>query len=130
MSNRAVKFAFLAAVLAMLPAAAGCLAVAIGGAAAGTIAYINGELVDTVEAPPEKVVAATEKAFASLHLTLISKNASGLEGKVVGRTSGDKSVKVNIKAQGEKSSRIAIRIDVFGDESQSRVLLQTIEKNL
>jgi hypothetical protein len=124
------KLTVLAAVLVLAPALAGCLAVAIGGAAVGTIAYVNGALVETVDATPEKVVAATEKAFASLKLTLISKNSSGLEGKVVGRTSNDKSVKVSVKATGTKTSEVTIRIDIFGDEAQSRILLETIEKNL
>ncbi len=130
MMSRTSRFLMLAAILGLLPAMTGCLAIAIGGAAVGTVAYVNGALTESVQATPDKVVTATEKAFASLKLTLISKNASGLEGKVVGRTSDDKSVTVNIKTKGEKVSEVTIRIGTFGDETKSRVLMDAIAKNL
>ena len=131
MSSHTTKLVVLAAVLVLAPAVAtGCLAVAVGGAAVGTVAWVEGALVESVPAAPDKVVAATEKAFASLKLTLISKTASGLEGKVIGRTSDDKSVTVTVKSKGEKVSEVNIRFGTFGDEAKSRILMDAIHKNL
>jgi hypothetical protein len=130
MANRSARFAVVAALAGLVPVAGGCLAAAVGGAAVGTYAYIEGALSETLKAAPDKAADATVKAFETLKLTLVSKTASGLEGKVVGRTSDDRNVTVDIKSAGEGISKISIRFGTFGDETKSRTLMEEIKKNL
>jgi hypothetical protein len=130
MASGSTKVVVAMALLGMVPMAAGCLAVAAGAAAVGTYAYVEGKLTETLKAAPDKVADATVKAFETLKLTLVSKEASGLEGKVTGKTSDDKNVTVDIKSEAQGVSKVGIRFGTFGDEAKSKVLMEEIKKNL
>jgi hypothetical protein len=109
---------------------AGCLAVAAAGAAAGTVLYVRGELKGNVVATPQEAVAATEKAFADLGLAQASATASGLDGKVTGKTAEGTNVTVTIRREAENLTQIRIRVGVFGNEAYSRSILDKINANL
>ena len=116
--------------LASLFACSGCLLLAAGAAGVAGAMYVNGEMKATLDGTPDKVVAATEKAFADLSITKVSSSATKLDGKVVGKTATGKDITITVKSSTEKTSEIFIRVGTFGDEELSRQILSKIEANL
>jgi len=126
-----VKQTMIVAVLGCLCITlSGCLLLAVGAGAAGSMAYAKGKLVESVKADPPKVVDATEQAFDSLGFILISKESTGMDGKVTGRTGEDTSVTVSVATKGSGISEVSIRFGVLGDEVKSRALMDAIKNNL
>ena len=123
----AVTLMLMMSLTAML-LTSGCLIAAVG--AAGGVFYAKGDLETTLEAAPEKIAAATEKAFADLKISKTSSVSSDLEAEITGRTATDKKVIVIIKAKSDKFSSISIRVVTFGDEDLSQTIFAKIKKNL
>ena len=121
-------FAVLAAGLATL---AGCGAVVAGAAAgAGAVAYVRGELKATQEAPLDDVVKATQAAIAELRFTLTSSDADAVSARFAASTAGDKKIVVALEKVSDVLTEIRIRVDVFGDEELSRIILDKIKAHL
>jgi len=114
------------AVLALLP---GCVLVAAGVGVAG-VAYLNGDLEAMIDATPQQVVKAAESALKEMEVNVTAADASGIDGKVVGRTALDKKVEVTVKRETDTQSKLWIRIDTFGDEALSRQILEKIRTKL
>ena len=113
-------------VLASLLTGCGVLFV---GAAAGSVAgalYYKGELKADVEASPQAVITATEKAFRDLIWAKETASATEFDGLATARTATGKEVKVTVVAKEPQVSTIAIRIGTFGDENLSRLLYDRI----
>jgi hypothetical protein len=124
-----VKFAFGLLSVAALAAFPGCI-LAAAAAVGGTAAYVSGDLEDRVEATPERVVQAAERSLKKRDVTVVSSDATGIDGKVIARTALDKKIEITVKRDGETASRIAIRVDTFGDEDLSRQVLAGIREEL
>lgn len=106
----------------------GCAALFVG-AAAGSVAgalYYKGELEADVDATPQAVIAATEKAFRDLLWAKESAAASETDGLATARTAAGKEVKVTVVTKTSGVSTIGIRIGTFGDENLSRLLYDRI----
>jgi hypothetical protein len=116
--------------LAMMPFLSGCLLAAAGVAGAATVAYVEGEIKTTLQATPPQVAAATNSAFKQMGIAVISSNSTAVDGRVEGRNAADKKIAVTIASEGDKASRVAIRVGTFGDESMSRQILDKIKSNL
>ena len=113
-------------VLASLLTGCGVLFV---GAAASSVAgalYYKGELKADVEASPQAVITATEKAFRDLIWAKETASASEFDGLATARTATGKEVKVTVVAKEPQVSTIGIRIGTFGDENLSRLLYDRI----
>ena len=109
-------------------AQAGCIVVAAAAGTGAGVAYVRGDLDATLDASPAAAADATERAFKDLELNVISKESSGLDAKLVGRTARDVKLTVVIKGESDQLSRISIRTGVFGDDAiQSRVLAKIRE---
>ncbi len=107
----------------------GCLAVAVGGATGGTVAYVRGDNEAVVDAPLEDAREAAVAALEDLGLTIISNEGDETVAKVVARNVEDKKVVVSMKAQTDRTTQISVRFGTFGDEEQSnRVLLRVQER--
>jgi hypothetical protein len=99
------------------------------GAAAGSVAgalYYQGELKADVEASPQAVITATEKAFRDLIWAKDTASASEIDGLATARTATGKEVKVTVVSTAPQASTIGIRIGTFGDENLSRLLYDRI----
>ena len=116
--------------LAMVTTQAGCLLVAAGAGSAAGVAYVRGDTETVVDGDTKAVTAASEAAAKQMDLTVISSNASSLDGKVVARNAGDTRVIVVVRAEGERSSRVSIRVGNFGDDVMQATLLEKIKANL
>ncbi len=119
----------IAACLSLTGCGALLFGAAAGGAAAGAL-YISGELNADVDATPEEVIAATEKAFRDLIWSKETANASRTDGLATARTATGRSVKVTVVTKTPQVSTLSIRVGTFGDENLSRMLYDRIIKFL
>jgi len=106
----------------------GCAALfvgAAGGAVAGAL-YVQGELKADVEATPQDIITATEKAFRDLIWKKETTSASAADGLATARTATGKEVKVTVVRETDDVSAVGIRIGTFGDENLSRLLYNRI----
>lgn len=115
---------------ALLATQSGCLLVAAAAGTGATVAYLGGDLNTTVNATPDKVGPATERAMKNLNIAVISAGASNVDARVVGRTARDTKLTVTAKASSLGSSSIDIRAGTFGDDALQARLLEEIRKEL
>ena len=122
-------FAPLGLALLATTSLSGCLAVAAGAGAAGAV-YVMGSLDSSLPGTPEKVVDATETALKDTDIHVVSKDATGIDGDVVGRTALDTKIHVTVKKQDDKTSKISIRVGTFGDRELSQQIYDKIKAKL
>jgi hypothetical protein len=107
----------------------GCVAAAIG-AGAGTVAYIRGDLEAEEAKGIDAVYKATLKAMDELELAVNQKSKDEMTATVATRDAEDKKITVKLKATATNSTKISIRIGIFGDETKSRLIYEKIKENL
>ena len=108
----------------------GCVAAAVGVGAAGTIAYVRGDLEAVESHSLDRVYEATVKALDELELNVISKSKDALSATINARDAQDKKIKIMLKKTAEQTTKISVRIGTFGDETKSRLIYQKINYNL
>lgn len=97
---------------------------------AQTVSFERGDLTATLRGTPQKVTAAAQEALAELGFTDVSSKVTQTEGTATARTAKDKKVAVKVDRQSSSTSRVTIRVGVFGDEQASRDVLSAIMSNL
>lgn len=113
-----------------LPFLNGCAVILAGSAGAGTVAYIKGELQTNLEAPLKKSIAATRSAVENLKFIKISEEVDKLTGEIIARTSQDNKITIKLNKVTENTTKISIRVGMFGDQTLSYSLLEEIKKEL
>jgi len=108
----------------------GCMVAAVGLGAAGTIAYVRGDLQSFESERIDKVYEATLEAVDELELNVTTKSKDALSALIVARDADDKKVTIKLKATAEGPTELSIRIGVFGNETKSRLIYQKIRENL
>jgi hypothetical protein len=108
----------------------GCVALAVGLGAAGTIAYIRGDLESTESKNIEVVYSAALQAVDQLHLSLISNSQDALSANIIARDAEDKKITIKMKSEGELTTKLSIRVGTLGDETKSQQIYQKIYNNL
>jgi hypothetical protein len=108
----------------------GCMLAAVGLGAAGTVAYARGDLQAVEVAGIDDVYQATLKALDELELHPTTKSKDALSAVIIARDAEDKKVTIKLKAEAEGSTKLSIRIGVFGSEAKSRMIYQKIQENL
>jgi len=116
----------------LMVSSTGCLAVAVGAGAAGTVAYLAGDLESEEPYDIDTTYAATEKAMADLKLHVIEGESGhdALSATVVARDSADKRITVKLKSLTYRTTEISVRIGTFGSETKSRLIYNKIMENL
>ncbi len=108
----------------------GCVVAAVGVGAAGTIAYVKGDLEAVESEDLDTVYQAAVKAVDELELNVISKSKDALSATIYARDAQDKKVNIILKSTAEQTTKISIRIGTFGDETKSRLIYKKINYNL
>ena len=111
----------------------GCPLLLVGGAAAagaGGALYYTGRLEQTLNHPLGKVHAATLKALAALELPVQQDSADKLVAVVESRFADGKKVHIELAAEGEKRTRVRVRVGDLGDKERAQKVLQAIIDNL
>lgn len=108
----------------------GCVAAAVGAGAAGTVAYVKGDLEAIEPKDIDTVYAAATKALEELELSVTKTTKDALGAVIIAHDSRDKKIKVTLKATTENSTKISIRVGLFGSKTKSNVIYQKIHDNL
>jgi len=108
----------------------GCVVAAVGLGAAGTIAYVRGDLQSFESERIDEVYEATLKAVDELGLIVTTKSKDALSARIIARDADNKKVTIKLKATAEGPTELSIRIGVFGNETKSRLIYQKIRENL
>ena len=106
----------------------GCPAIFLGGAAAGAAVYQAGSLNATRNITLDEAYSSGIGALEELGVVIVSKEKDGLSGLIVGRGSEEKSIKIRTKKIFDDVTEINIRIGFLGDEMQSRLIYDRMEK--
>ena len=108
---------FAAALLAL--SQAGCIAAALGAAAAAGGAgylYYNGELRAHSSATPPELVGAAVDALQELGLAIDESGVSEIDGFVDAHTAADTKIEFRTRLA-EEHSRFSLRVGTFGDDA-------------
>jgi hypothetical protein len=108
----------------------GCAAIAVGAGAAGAVAYLRGDLQTTLAHPYENVLQAAQEAVGEMGFVMESESIDALTATYTGRTAADQQVNITVQNSGENLTDLRIRVGTFGDERQSRVILDSIRARL
>lgn len=111
---------------------AGCLVVAAGAGAAGTVAYLRGDLEMEEAYNLETVYTATREAMEQLELPVLEGRTEkdALSATIVARDASDKRVTIKLKALSERMTTLSIRIGTFGDQTKSQMIYNRIRECL
>jgi len=127
---RKAQVALILLLVAITALTHGCLAVVVGAGAAGTVAYIRGDLESVETKDINAVYQATLKAVEQLELSISKKTKDAMSAEIVARDSQDKKVTIKLGATAEGATKLSIRIGIFGSETKSRLIYDQIKKNL
>ena len=108
----------------------GCVVAAVGLGAAGTIAYVRGDLQAVESESIDDVYEATLKALKELELIPTRKTKDALGAEIITYDAQDKKITIRLKSAAEGTTKLSIRIGVFGSETKSRLIYQKIRDNL
>jgi Protein of unknown function (DUF3568) len=115
--------------LAMLQ---GCVVVAGGAAAAaGTVAYVRGDLESIMEEDITSIYEASKQALEDLEIEIVGTDKDLLSAVVNGKGAEDKKITIKMKRieQG-RLVKLTIRIGTFGEKTLSQIIYDKIHKNL
>lgn len=108
----------------------GCVAVVAAGAAGTGVAWYRGRLEASLDHNIEAVFAASQKALNQLEFANISNKKSAVDAEIVSRTALDKKVEITLQKVTDRSTKVMIRVGVFGDETLSMSILDKIKAAL
>jgi hypothetical protein len=127
---RTARAAAGAAALLLVASQTGCLVAAAAAGTGATVAYVRGDTEAVLQGDPPRVAAAAERAANQLKLSVVSANSTGLDGKLIARTASDAKVEVTIKGEGPGTSKVWIRVGMFGDTAIQQNMLDAIRQHL
>jgi hypothetical protein len=126
-AKMSVRRLFVALLLGITAATlTGCVAVVAAGAAGTGVAWYRGRLDHNIEA----VFAASQRALNQLEFANISNKRSAVDAQLVSRTALDKKVEITLQKVTDRSTKVMIRVGVFGDETLSMSILDKIKAAL
>ena len=89
--------------------AGGCMLAVVGAGAAGTVAYVKGDLEAVEGKKLDVVYEATLKAMEQLELNVSSAPKDAMSATITSRDAQDKRIKIKLVASAEDSTAISIR---------------------
>jgi hypothetical protein len=122
--------AYLLLAVWLLPQLCGCGLLVVGGAAAGTAAYVSGDLSATLDADLAQSLKAADAAIKENKIIQVSRTVDGLGAAYVLRTHQDDKIEINLKETTAHATAITIRVGLFGDEPLSHKILDEIQARL
>jgi len=83
-----------------------------------------------VNASPDKVTAAAQKAAGDLNLTDIVGDSTKIDGKVTAKNAQGDAVTIDIEQAGDDVSKVTIHVGMTGDDAVSKQLIDKIKSHL
>jgi hypothetical protein len=90
--------------------------------------YSMGEYYSTEKIPLDQAWNGTLKAMEELGFFVTKQQKSALTAYLIARGTGDKKIEVKLEKQSEEVTQIRIRVDAYGDESISKLILDKIKE--
>lgn len=116
-------------VLVLSVSSSGCIALAVGGAAGGGVAYILGDVERVYPYPIDMVWEATIAAMDELELSPGHQAKDQLKGNVLRYSATRDRIRVKLASQGS-TTKLKLRVNTFGNEVMSTAVLAKIEEHL
>ncbi|HOX05507.1 MAG TPA: DUF3568 family protein [Planctomycetota bacterium] len=131
MITKSAKRCLAAVALAFLAlGGSGCFWLLAGAAAgAGTVAYINGELVKTYSEPYTRVWAAVDGAVKGLGLKVESDQHDNMVGEIKAKRADGETVQIRAKLKGDKLTEVAVRTGLM-KKADSQLIMDEIDRRL
>jgi len=114
----------------LIPSLHGCGLMLAGGAAAGTVAYVRGELNAMLDAPLGASVQAVDAAVKKTGIVQISRQTDSFGAQYSLRTAKEEKVEISLERATSSATAIVIRVGLFGDEKLSYQILNEIKRHL
>ena len=115
----------------VLMGTAGCVPLLIGAAVgAGSMVFINGALVENIDESVEDLHQAALDALKDLEIFVMSDELTRHSALIKAEYTDGKNVDIKVDAITEYVSKITIRVGLIGDQEDSRLILNAIEKRL
>ena len=130
MFKRWSRLALFLALATQISGCAGAALLAGGAAGVGAIVWVKGKLEQELSVPLPRVYTATLAALKQFELPIQEKKKDMLVARVESQLADGKRVWIDIRSLTESSTKITIRIGMFGDRSRSRRLLEAIRRHL
>jgi hypothetical protein len=92
--------------------------------------YTLNTYTTNIDASPDKVTTAAQKAAADLQLSGISGSGTKVDGTVTAYTASGTQVNIKIAQAGDNVSKVAITVGATGDQALSAQLVDHIKKHL
>lgn len=112
----------------------GCVPLVAAGAgavaAAGTMAYVEGELDTTYAASLNRTWDATMAALKESQLRIVEQQKDIAHATIKARRADNAPVTVSLDQAGPNTTSVKIRVGTFGDEEASRVINRRIAARL
>ena len=106
-------------------------AVVVGVAAgAGTYVWAQGKLSFETDHTIRQCHSATTSALNELQIVIKESMLDSLIAKVTGRTAVNEPVVVDIEPIAVRRTRVEIRVGTWGNKTQSRIILDSIQRHL
>ena len=131
-NNKKSQLIKVAAILATTSAGicfSGCATVAVAGAA-GTVAYMRGDLTASFDKNVETVSAAINAAAQELSLNEIAVSSDVTAAEHSYRNAQDKKIVIKATSKGDNVTEVSVRVGNVGDKDLSNVIMDKIKKNL
>ena len=108
----------------------GCFWLLAGAAAgAGTVAYINGELVKTYGEPYSRVWSAVDGTVKGLGLKVESDQHDGMVGHIKAKRADGDSVQIDAEMKGQKLTEVRVRTGLVS-KADSQLIMDEIDRRL
>lgn len=105
----------------------GCVALLAGAAGgAGTAVWLTGKMVEEVNAPYDKMVSSTKSVLASMQLPITSETRVKDVTQIRSTYTDGRKVWIDVRALSATTSKVEVRVGVFGDKTASDILLKKI----
>ena len=126
-----IKNVLLAGILSFSLNSCGLVAFA-GGAAAGMSAYrfVRGQMSSVEKATVIETHRAVVKSLERLRLPYSDSKYDAFGGYITAKRSDGARIEIFLESEGVNGTKISIRIGIFGDENDSRILLDAIHAEL
>lgn len=116
--------------LAIVVGSSGCAAVAAGGAAVGTYAYVKGVTEVLIEAPYNRVWTAMNDVLAEMELLHFQAKRDALSGKFTGELHDGTNVIVDVESLTPNTTQVKIRVGAFGDRAKQEDIADRLADRL
>jgi hypothetical protein len=127
-----VSIMIILTLLAGVLCASGCVVPLAVGAAAGygAYTYAHGDLDGLANAGVDRTWRATLAAMDQLELAVREQHKEATRARVRAVAADGAEVRVSLERRSGDFTRINVRVGTFGDESRSRLIIDTIRQNL